>query len=124
MWHVSSRSGVATLRTAIHLLLTYLLTRPRGGHLRISVRYSELKTMRRESRCITSDVIRLASSCRRSAVPTLAFDQSHCSLGRRRATVAYKVASSRRAESVVRRGSETRAITTDRGLFFYSQESR
>ena len=28
MWHVSSRSGVATLRTAIHLLLTYLLTYP------------------------------------------------------------------------------------------------
>ena len=27
MWHVSSRSGVATLRTAIHLLLTYLLTK-------------------------------------------------------------------------------------------------
>ena len=27
MWHVSSRSGVATLRTAIHLLLTYLLLR-------------------------------------------------------------------------------------------------
>ena len=26
MWHVSYRSGVATLRTAIHLLLTYLLT--------------------------------------------------------------------------------------------------
>ena len=26
MWHVSSRSGVATLRTVIHLLLTYLLT--------------------------------------------------------------------------------------------------
>ena len=25
MWHVSSRSGAATLRTAIHLLLTYLL---------------------------------------------------------------------------------------------------
>jgi len=24
MWHVSSRGGVATLRTAIHLLLTYL----------------------------------------------------------------------------------------------------
>ena len=23
MWHVSSRSGVATLRTAMHLLLTY-----------------------------------------------------------------------------------------------------
>ena len=28
MWHVSSRSGVATLRTAIHLLLTYLLALP------------------------------------------------------------------------------------------------
>ena len=27
MWHVSSCSGVATLRTAIHLLLTYLLVR-------------------------------------------------------------------------------------------------
>jgi len=26
MWHVSSRSGVATLRTAVHLLFTYLLT--------------------------------------------------------------------------------------------------
>ena len=26
MWHVSSRSGMATLRTATHLLLTYLLT--------------------------------------------------------------------------------------------------
>jgi len=26
MWRVSSRSGVATLRIAIHLLLTYLLT--------------------------------------------------------------------------------------------------
>jgi len=28
MWHVSSRIGVATLRTAIHLLLTYLLAPP------------------------------------------------------------------------------------------------
>ena len=27
MWHVSSRGGVATLRTAIHLLLTYLVPR-------------------------------------------------------------------------------------------------
>ena len=26
VWHVSCRSGVATLRTAIHFLLTYLLT--------------------------------------------------------------------------------------------------
>ena len=31
MWHVSSRSGVATLRTAIHLLLTYLLTMQLSG---------------------------------------------------------------------------------------------
>ena len=30
MWHASSRSGVATLRTAIHLLLTYLLTEDRA----------------------------------------------------------------------------------------------
>ena len=30
MWHVSSRSGVATLRTAIHLLLTYTHTRARS----------------------------------------------------------------------------------------------
>jgi len=28
IWHVSSRSGVATLRTAMHLLLTYLLRSP------------------------------------------------------------------------------------------------
>ena len=26
MWHVSSRSGLATLQTAVHLLLTYLLS--------------------------------------------------------------------------------------------------
>ena len=31
MWHVSSRSGVATLRTAIHLLLTYFLGDGRKG---------------------------------------------------------------------------------------------
>jgi len=31
MWHVSSRSGVVTLRTAIHLLLTYLLTYQERG---------------------------------------------------------------------------------------------
>jgi len=30
IWHVSSRSGVATLRTAIHLLLTYLPTTAGG----------------------------------------------------------------------------------------------
>ena len=27
MWHVSSRSGVATLRNAIHVLLTYMCIR-------------------------------------------------------------------------------------------------
>ena len=31
MWHASSGSGVATLRTAIHLLLTYLLNQKRRG---------------------------------------------------------------------------------------------
>ena len=31
MWRVSSRSGVATLRTALHLLLTYLLPGSRRG---------------------------------------------------------------------------------------------
>ena len=40
MWHVSSLSGVATLRTAVHLLLTYVCsvnvepTRVRGYHPR------------------------------------------------------------------------------------------
>ena len=34
MWHVSSRSGVATLRTAIHMLLTYLLTYTDKGDIR------------------------------------------------------------------------------------------
>jgi len=33
MWHVGSRSGVATLRSAIHLLLTYLLTYSRHAGL-------------------------------------------------------------------------------------------
>jgi len=38
MWHVSSRSGVATLRTAIQLLLTYLLTYLLQNVLIISLR--------------------------------------------------------------------------------------
>ena len=38
MWHVSSRSGVATLRTAIHLLLTYLLTHARARKCAIMTR--------------------------------------------------------------------------------------
>jgi len=39
MWHVSSRSGVATLRTAIHLLLTYLLTLTSLHSLGVSGQY-------------------------------------------------------------------------------------
>ena len=40
MWHVSSRSGVATLRTAIHLLLTYL-------HIRLTAIFSGATWMSR-----------------------------------------------------------------------------
>ena len=39
MWHVSSRSGAATLRTAIHLLLTYCTVytgKDKYGELRIA----------------------------------------------------------------------------------------
>ena len=44
MWHVSSRSGVATLQTAIHLLLTYLLTY-RVGADRMADGTQELETI-------------------------------------------------------------------------------
>jgi len=37
IWHVSSRSGVATLQTAIHLLLTYLSL---GRRLEVRERWS------------------------------------------------------------------------------------
>ena len=37
MWHVSSRSSVATLRTAIHFLLTYLLTVYGAGGINVFV---------------------------------------------------------------------------------------
>ena len=47
VWNVSSRSGVATLQTAIHLLLTYLLTHtfnsPLSGTIQVS-RYQKGKT--------------------------------------------------------------------------------
>jgi len=48
MWHVSSRSGVATLRTAIHLLLTccYLLTYS-AGMLQLSVVWRPFVACRR-----------------------------------------------------------------------------
>jgi len=42
MWHVSSCSGVATLRTAIHLLLTYLL--PYLQHEGLDPRMHRLQT--------------------------------------------------------------------------------
>ena len=47
MWHVSSRSGVATLRTAIHLLLTYLLESER-------IRALEAKREQRKTATIRS----------------------------------------------------------------------
>jgi len=55
MWHVSSRSGVATLRTAIHLLLTYLLTylllsavlRPCAAALLLGARHGTQQQTRR-----------------------------------------------------------------------------
>ena len=48
MWHVSSRSGVATLRTAIHLLLTYLLTYLLQLVLTTAlVRYNVTRTLKR-----------------------------------------------------------------------------
>ena len=43
MWHVSSRSGVATLRTAIHLLLTS----PAGGTIRQETLHQVLLIMGR-----------------------------------------------------------------------------
>jgi len=48
MWHVSSRSGVETLRTAIHLLLAYLLTVALHGQLLTS--YSAARPRVTESR--------------------------------------------------------------------------
>jgi len=40
MWHVSSRSGVATLRNAIHLLLTYLWNTNRKHHVGTGTQWS------------------------------------------------------------------------------------
>jgi len=37
MWHVSSRSGVATLRTAVHFLLTYYVNAIDSGEVIHSV---------------------------------------------------------------------------------------
>ena len=36
-WHVSSRSGVATLRTAIHLLLTYNTLGEKAVQVKIAI---------------------------------------------------------------------------------------
>jgi len=42
MWHVSSRSGVATLRTAIHLLLTYPAYLSQGRDISLLGRVSDV----------------------------------------------------------------------------------
>ena len=43
MWHVSSRSGVATLRTAIHLLLvTHGILQPSHQSLKLQLAHSPL----------------------------------------------------------------------------------
>jgi len=47
MWHVSTRSGVATSRTAIHLLLTYLLT-----YLSGLSGLQSLSPIKTDSRCV------------------------------------------------------------------------
>ena len=59
MWHVSSRSGVATLRTAIHLLLTvtYVLGQRRAGdrYTQQTQRYSQgAAAMRPLATCLLS----------------------------------------------------------------------
>ena len=50
MWHVSSRSGVATLRTAIHLLLTYLLL---YSH-KLQLQKQEIKKTKEKERLLQS----------------------------------------------------------------------
>jgi len=63
MWHVSSRSGVATLRTAIHLLLNYFLTYLQVaihctleyGSLLASVFIQQLRLTRDNESLLTSD---------------------------------------------------------------------
>ena len=65
MWHVSSRSGVAILRTAIHLLLSYLLTYLLVGYTGV-VAYSKAAeagesysdTMRKALDRVTCDKLR------------------------------------------------------------------
>jgi len=53
-WHVSSRSGVATLRTAIHLLLTYLLNSVFPIDKSLTTTHSDLLAFDRDEREINS----------------------------------------------------------------------
>ena len=62
MWHVSSRSGVATLRSAIHLLLTYLLC-PRNDR-KINTLYQQVCVESLETlRLIYARLLLSASAC-------------------------------------------------------------
>ena len=53
VWHVSSRSGVATLRTAIHLLLTY--STPGGGVTANGNKLNECQLSQKDPRDALSD---------------------------------------------------------------------
>ena len=54
MWRVSSRSGVATLRTAIHLLLAYLFTLRRGCCLMMGQTDGRTRGRFMDSCCVSS----------------------------------------------------------------------
>ena len=80
MWHVSSRSGVATLRTVIHLLLTYLPGRsvllPRdAGTIAIALCLSDCLSV--TSRCSIETVEQIGFFCMKafSTYPTLCFNE-------------------------------------------------
>ena len=57
MWHVSSRSSVATFRTAIHLLLTDLLTYACRADMAVPIRQQE-----RHNTALTSTLLRVSDS--------------------------------------------------------------
>jgi len=74
VWHVSSRSGVATLRTAIHLLLTYLPTTfvvSRRGRRRE-------KNVQRENMVSNCNYIRLANASASVSRITCTFSTQGC----------------------------------------------
>jgi len=91
MWHVSSRSGVATLRTAIHLLLTYLLTYPFNGPFSRTTRVSRYQkgktnldfTEARDGECQWHQLgcVQVCTSLQidnHSSTPPLSFLQAGC----------------------------------------------